>query len=226
MDGGKISSSIKTRKKRWIIIQSNSDNRGSVHFLFLIWVNGQGFLREQNSHMLLREQLPNQRRTRNQLPTELRCRNFVDKRRLSIQVMQNVQKCKVYNSKWASIFAYHRWWLGGRLCRLLLRSFFPSSTVAVMLCWPWKPLPLSLFPPLPSNQSSFGIPSSTSPSSRQKKRRRRGERVPLVGTVSPCMWRRRRKGRRRHWNRCDIERRGGWFRWVKRGHFGQALWSS
>ncbi len=34
--------------------------------------------------------LPNQQRTLNELPTELRCRNFVNKHRLGIQ---NVQKC-------------------------------------------------------------------------------------------------------------------------------------
>ncbi len=59
---------------------------------------------------------PNQQRTLNKLPTELRCRNFVVKHRLSMQI--GGQACKrrvrnVYACQPSFHFAYHRWWLGG-----------------------------------------------------------------------------------------------------------------
>ena len=58
--------------------------------------------------------IPNQQRTLNKLPTELRSRNFVDKHRLGIT--NQPQTCKNLYAKYifqlSFHFAYHRWWLG------------------------------------------------------------------------------------------------------------------
>ncbi len=58
---------------------------------------------------------PNQQRTLNKPLTELRCRNFVDKHRLSMQI--GAQMCKnvyamSYVFRLSFCFACHRWWLG------------------------------------------------------------------------------------------------------------------
>ena len=57
--------------------------------------------------------MPNQQRTPNKLPTELRCRNFVNKHRLSLQ-MCTYALCIYIQLSFH--FAYHRWWLGARAC--------------------------------------------------------------------------------------------------------------
>ncbi len=62
-----------------------------------------------------RHPLPNQQRTLNKLPTELRCRNFVTKHRLEhTNRYQNVQRlvCNVYMFRLSFHFAFHRWRLG------------------------------------------------------------------------------------------------------------------
>ncbi len=61
--------------------------------------------------------VPNQQRTLNELPTELRCQKFVNKHRLSskkigAKCVKTCMQC-VYTVFQLSLhFAYHRWWLG------------------------------------------------------------------------------------------------------------------
>ncbi len=59
---------------------------------------------------------PNQQRTLNNLPNELRCRNFVTKHQLSIlQIGTKRAKtctCNVYIFQLSFHFGCHRWWLG------------------------------------------------------------------------------------------------------------------
>ncbi len=62
--------------------------------------------------------VPNQQRTLNKLPPELRRRNFVKKHRLNIANRRpNVQNCvrNVYLFRLSFHFACHRWWLGSQL---------------------------------------------------------------------------------------------------------------
>ncbi len=60
--------------------------------------------------------LPDQQRTLSKLPTELRCRHFVNKHRLSTQIGARCAKtcmqyvCNIFQLSFH--FAYHRWWLG------------------------------------------------------------------------------------------------------------------
>ena len=62
--------------------------------------------------------LPNQQRTLNKLPTELQCRTFVNKHRLSLQIWCQTCKRMCLHAMCSTIlqlnfhFAYHRWWLG------------------------------------------------------------------------------------------------------------------
>ena len=56
---------------------------------------------------------PNQQRTLNKLPTELRRRSFVAKHQLSMQIgTKRAKMCNVYMFRLSFHFAYHRWWLG------------------------------------------------------------------------------------------------------------------
>ncbi len=60
--------------------------------------------------------LPDQQRNLNKLPTELRCRNFVNKHRLIIQIgakRATTGVCNVYVFRLSFHFACHHWWLGG-----------------------------------------------------------------------------------------------------------------
>ncbi len=57
---------------------------------------------------------PNQQRTLNKLPTELRCRNFLISTDWECKLMPNVQKHvrNVYIFQLSFHFTCHRWWLG------------------------------------------------------------------------------------------------------------------
>ncbi len=75
--------------------------------------------------------LPNRQRTLNKLRTELRCTNFVDEHRLSIQIgAKRAEKrvCNVYVFQLSFHFAYHRWWLG----TISSRSVFTGTSCAVL----------------------------------------------------------------------------------------------
>ncbi len=73
---------------------------------------------------------PNQQRTLNKLPTELRCRIFFTKHRLSMQIgAKRAKTCRqqvLYTTFQLSFhFAYHRWWLGNLVAHIL---FGPHQT--------------------------------------------------------------------------------------------------
>ena len=77
--------------------------------------------------------LPNQQRTLNKLPTELRRENFVTKCRLSKQIGTKMCKkvCATCTcSDRASFFACHRWWLGQKTTTYYTTSTKPSPFIA------------------------------------------------------------------------------------------------
>ncbi len=84
--------------------------------------------------------LPNQQRTLNKLPSELRCRNFVNKHRLNIQIAAKRQKrvCNVYVFQLSFHSAYHHWWLGAAA----------GAVAAVAFLHPPPPFSISFNSPL------------------------------------------------------------------------------
>ncbi len=74
---------------------------------------------------------PNQQRTLSKLPTELRRRNFVNKRRLSMQIgtqtcENTCATCTVFRLSFH--FAYHRCWLGRTL-------YSAQGQNGSLMCW-------------------------------------------------------------------------------------------
>ena len=73
--------------------------------------------------------LPNQQRTLDKLPTELRCRNFVSKHPTEYtnqrQTCKNVHAMCTYIFQLSFHFAFHRWWLGN--LKLAERSFCATT---------------------------------------------------------------------------------------------------
>ena len=87
----------------------------------------------QNLHCWKEEAWPNQQCTLNKLPPELRCRNFVDKHRLSMQISTWRAKKRihsVYMFQLSFHFARHRCWLGSYLHILLFPNFLKRKLIS------------------------------------------------------------------------------------------------
>ncbi len=87
--------------------------------------------RRKRKQTCLLPRLPNQQRTLNKLPTELRCRNFANNHRLGAQICaKRAKTCvqSVYVLRTSFHFACHRRWLGGFVdCRYCVHIYKKSS---------------------------------------------------------------------------------------------------
>ena len=99
--------------------------------------------------------VPNQQRTLNKLPPELRCRNFVTKHRLSMQIgTKGVWNVYMFH------FACHRWWLGRGIesSSMQVKGHFLIHVVLVYDCCVFV-FVFSLFYLRRSPQRSTGVQS-------------------------------------------------------------------
>ena len=89
---------------------NNSKQRSTVDLYFFFFPSTSILAKAVTASPM---RIPNQQHTLNKLPTELQCRNFVNKHQLTIPVQIGVKRAKTCSNVQLSFhFAHHPWWLG------------------------------------------------------------------------------------------------------------------